>query len=166
VYVAGGGIIARSDIWVVSRSGDAAARPFIETPFIESQPQFSPDGRLVAFMSNKSGRPEVYVVPFPRGDPETLVSAAGGSLARWNRNNRELFYVALDGTLTVVDVQGSGEQLDIGPPRPLFPIRSRGARLDAFSYDVAPTGDRILVNAFVEEQSPPITMMVNWPPTK
>ena len=163
VYVAGGGIIGRSDIWVVSRSEAASARPFVETPFIESQPQFSPDGRWVAFMSNKSGRFEVYVAPFPQGQPETLVSAAGGSLPRWNRNNREIFYVAPDGMLTVVDVQSSNDSFDVGSPRRLFPIRSRPGRLDAFPYDLAPTGDRIVVNAFVEEQSPPITLIVNWP---
>ena len=157
---------SRSDVWVASRSGEGSARPFLETPFIESQPQFSPDGRWVAFMSNKSGRPEVYVAAFPRGEPETLVSAAGGSLPRWNRNNREIFYVAPDGMLTVVDVQGSGERLDIGSPRRLFPIRSRPGRLDAFPYDLEPSGDRILVNAFVEEQTPPITLIVNWPATK
>jgi serine/threonine protein kinase len=162
MYVAGGGIIARSDIWLVSRSGDASARPLIETPFIESQPQFSPDGQWMAFMSNKSGRPEVYVASFPQGESETLVSAAGGSLPRWNRNDREIFYVAPDGMLTVVEVQGSGDRLNVGLPRRLFAIRSRPGRLDAFPYDLAPTGDRILVNAFVEEQSPPITLIVNW----
>jgi serine/threonine protein kinase/Tol biopolymer transport system component len=166
VYVAGGGIIARSDIWVASRSADASTKPFLETPFIESQPQFSPDGRWVAFMSNKSGRPEVYVTSFPLGESETLVSAAGGSLPRWSRNTREIFYLAPDGMLTVVDVQLSGERLEIGPPRRLFAIRSRPGRLDAFPYDLSPAGDRILVNAFVEEQSPPITLIVNWRATE
>jgi hypothetical protein len=165
IYVAGGGIIARSDIWVLARSSEADARPFVETPFIESQPQFSPDGRWVAFMSAKSGRGEVYVTPFPRGERETLVSTAGGSLPRWNRDTREIFYVALDGVLTVVDVKGSDDRLEVGTARRLFPIRSRPARLDAFTYDVAPTG-RILVNAFAEEQTPPITLVVNWPAMK
>ena len=65
VYVAGGGIIGRSDIWVLPLSGEKKPAPFVETRFRESQGQFSPDGRWVAFMSNKSGRPEVYVTPFP-----------------------------------------------------------------------------------------------------
>ena len=162
IYVAGGGIIARSDIWVLSRTGPAVARPFIETPFVETQPQFSPDGRWVAFSSRKSGRPEVYVTTFPRGDGETRVSANGGSLPRWNRNNREIFYVAPDGTLTVAAVDVSGERVTVGTARPLFKIRSRLARLDAFPYAVAGTGDRILLNTFVEELTTPITLVVNW----
>jgi Tol biopolymer transport system component len=163
IYVAGGGIIARSDIWVLAPSGPGEARPFVETPFAETQPQFSPDGRWVAFTSSKSGRFEVYIASFPRGDRETRVSASGGSLPRWNRNNREIFYVALDGTLTAASVETSGERLAIGSPRSLFRIRSRAARLDAFPYAVSATGDRFLVNAFVEERTAPITLVVNWP---
>jgi hypothetical protein len=68
--------------------------------------------------------------------------------------------------LTAVDLKGAGERLEVGTARPLFPIRSRPARLDAYPYDVAPTGDRILVNAFAEEQTQPITLVVNWPADK
>jgi Tol biopolymer transport system component len=161
IYVAGGGIIGRSDIWVLARSGNDG-RPFIETPFIETQPQFSPDGRWVAFMSSRSGRAEVYATSFPQRDRETRVSTNGGSLPRWSRDKREIFYVAPDGTLTVMTVATSGERLSFGMPRALFRIRSRAARLDAFPYAIASTGDRILVNSFVEEVAPPITLVVNW----
>ena len=162
IFVSGGGIIMRSDIWVLARSGTGVARAFIETPFVESQPQFSPDGRWVAFMSNKSGRPEVYVTTFPRGDRETRVSVNGGSMPRWNRNNREIFYVAPDATLTTAAVDLSDELVTVSPARPLFRIRSRPGRLDAFPYAVAPAGDRILLNAFIEELTTPITLVVNW----
>ncbi len=164
IYVAGGGIIRRSDIWLLDRSpAGVVARPFIETPFVESQPQFSPDARWVAFMSDKAGSREVYVLSFPDGEHETRVSSAGGSLPRWRRDGREIFYVSANGMLTTVPVVVSGDRLTTGTPRALFPVRSRAARLDAYSYDVAPSGDQILVNRFVEEVVPPVSLVINWP---
>jgi eukaryotic-like serine/threonine-protein kinase len=166
VYIAGGGIIARSDIWMLPLSGSSSPRKpfaFLETTFIETQGQFSPDGRWVAFMSNKSGQPEVHVTAFPGRDSEQRVSTAGGSLPRWNHTGKEIFYVAPDNTLTVASVNGQGAQFQVLGEQPLFPIRPRqGARLDAYPYDVTSDGRRILVNMYVEEVTPPITLIVNW----
>ena len=65
--------------------------------------------------------------------------------------------------LTVTSVNGQGLQFQVGGGQPLFPIRTRqGARLDAYPYDVTSDGRRILVNAFVDEVTPPITVIVNW----
>jgi Tol biopolymer transport system component len=106
VYVAGGASIWRSDIWVLPLSGERKPSPFLETAFPQSQGQFSPDGRWVAFMSYKSGQPEVYVTPFPGRDTERQVSTSGGSLPRWNRNGKEIFYLAPDNMLRVTPVNG------------------------------------------------------------
>jgi len=162
IYVAGGGIIARSDIWVLSRVEKKKASPFLETTFLESQPQFSPDGRWVAFMSNKSGRREVYVTQFPERDSEIRISTPGGSVPRWNRDGSDTFYIAHDDMLTATAVDGRGSRFEVGAVRPLFAIRPRSARLDAYPYDVTPDGQRFLVNTFVEEVMPPITLTVNW----
>jgi Tol biopolymer transport system component len=169
IYVAGGGIIARSDVWFLERFGEKKASPFLETNFIESQPQFSPDGRWVAYMSNKSGRQEVYAAQFSTRDHEIRVSTAGGTLPRWNGNGREIFYVALDGMLTATTVDARTEHFKVGAPRPLFTVRPRPtrlARLDSFPYDVTADGQRFLVNTFIEEVMPPITLVVNWTPPK
>jgi serine/threonine protein kinase len=169
VYVGGGGIISQSDIWVLPLIGERKSAAFLETSFIESQGQFSPDGRWVAFMSFKSGRPEVYVTPFPRlseHDTEQLVSTAGGSLPRWNRNGKEIFYLTPDNTLRVTPVNGQTSRFVVGTGRPLFSIHPRPARLDAYPYDVTSDGQRILVNSFVEEVTPPITLIVNWRPKR
>jgi eukaryotic-like serine/threonine-protein kinase len=166
VYVAGGGIIGRSDIWVLPLFGEKKPGPFLETRFPESQGQFSPDGRWVAFMSSKSGRPEVYVTSFPGRDTEQQVSTGGGSLPRWNRNGKEIFYVAPDNMLRVTAVNGQTSHFDVGTARSLFNIRPRPARLDAYPYDVTADGARILVNTFVAEMAPPITLIVNWQPNR
>jgi serine/threonine protein kinase len=166
VYVGGGGAIGRSDIWVLPLLGEKKPAPFLETRFVESQGQFSPDGRWVAFMSSKSGQPEVYVTPFPGRDTEQQVSTAGGSLPRWNRNGKEIFYLTPDNTLRVTPVNGQTSRFDVGTGRPLFSIHPRSARLDAYPYDVTSDGQRILVNTFVEEVTPPITLIVNWEPKR
>jgi Tol biopolymer transport system component len=164
VYVAGGGIIGRSDIWVLPLVGDKKPYPFLETVFVESQGQFSPDGRWVAFMSRKSGQSEVYVTSFPGRETEQRISTAGGSLPRWNRHGKEIFYLAPDNMVIATPVNGQGPHFEIGAGRPLFAMHPRLARLDAFPYDVTSDGQRILVNTFVEEVSPPITLIVNWVP--
>jgi eukaryotic-like serine/threonine-protein kinase len=166
VYVGGGGVISQSDIWVLALSGERKAAPFLESRFLESQGQFSPDGRWVAFMSTKSGRPQVYVTAFPGRETEQQVSTAGGGWPRWNRNGKELFYLTLDNTLMVTPVNGQTSRFDVGIGRPLFPTHPRAARVDAFPYDVTADGQRILVNTFVEEVTPPITLIVNWEPKR
>ena len=162
MYVGGGGVIGRSDIWVLPLSGDKKPAPFLETRFLESQGQFSPDGRWVAFMSTKSGKPQVYVTTFPGRDTEQQVSTAGGAWPRWNRNGKELFYVTLDNMLSVTPVNGQTSRFDVGTGRPLFQVHPRPARVDAYPYNVTADGQRILVNTFVEEVTPPITLIVNW----
>ena len=167
VYVAGGGIIGRSDIWILPRLDRKKASPFLETTFIESQPQFSPDGRWVAFMSDKSGRREVYVTQFPARNSETLVSSGRRTVCR-------------DGTATAERFCTWRRWHADRRPRSMAARRtSRSARrdrssrsvrvlsrLDAYPYDVTSDGQRILVNTFVEEVTPPITLVVNWPASR
>jgi eukaryotic-like serine/threonine-protein kinase len=164
-YIGGGGIIVRSDLWVLPLAGDRKPFPFLDTTFVESQSQFSPDGRWMAYMSNESGRQEVYVRPFPGPGDKWLVSTAGGGWPRWRRDGREIFYVARDGNLMAVSVNAAGSSFVVGAGRPLFKVRMRPmVRLDAYSYDVTADGQRFLINTFVEEATPPaITLVVNWP---
>ena len=162
-YVAGGGIILRSDIWVMPLSGGKKPFPFVETNFIESQPQFSPDGRWIAFMSNKSGRNEVYATRFPTRENDNLISIAGGMHPRWSHDGKEIYYIASDGMLMATTVNGGGSQFVVGATQPLFRIRPRTLRLDAYPYDVTANGQRFLVNTFLEEVMPPISLVVNWP---
>ena len=167
VYVGGGGIIARSDIWVLPLGGDKKAFPFLDSDFLESQPQFSPNGRWLAFISNKSGRHEVFVTSFPGRESEQLISTGGGMSPRWRRDGQEMFYLAPDGTLTATSVNGRGPRFEVlGAARPLFRIRTRASRLDAYSYDVAADGKRFLVNTLLEEIAPPISLIVNWTATR
>ena len=87
------------DIWQVPLTGDRTPIAIVQTAYDESSPSVSPDGLWIAYQSDKSGRSEVYVRPFPTGGKESLISQRGGRAPRWSRDRRELFFLALDGSL-------------------------------------------------------------------
>ncbi len=78
---------------------------------------FSPDGRLVAYTSNESGRFEIYVETVPRSDRKWPVSTNGGYEPRWRADGREIYYLSEDRKLMAVSV-GAGPSFGI--PKPLF----------------------------------------------
>ena len=80
------------DIWVLSLQGERTVEPLIQTPFGESIPAVSPDGRWIAYYSDESGQREVYVQPFPGLDGKYPISTAGGTSPVWGPDGRELFY--------------------------------------------------------------------------
>ncbi|HYF35694.1 MAG TPA: hypothetical protein VD994_10420, partial [Prosthecobacter sp.] len=128
----------------------------------ETQAQFSPDGRWVAYTSTESGRPEVYVQPFPATGAKWQVSTAGGEQPRWRRDGRELFYLSADRKLMAVEVNGSSDTFQVGVPRLLFEPRVSSISGDS-PYDVAADGKRFLVKVPVEETAPaPATVLLNW----
>jgi len=160
-------------VWVLPLFGDRKPFPFVDTSSNESLGLFSPDGRWVAYVSNESGRNEVYVGPFS-GTPTASgisapvgkwqVSTAGGNWHRWSKDGKEIFYLAPDNKLMVATVDGSGSAFDVGVVRPLFNMRP--VTNQRFMYDVSADGGRFLVNAPVEEApptQPPITLVINWP---
>jgi serine/threonine protein kinase/Tol biopolymer transport system component len=149
-----------SDIWLLSVA-ERKARPFLATPFHEGTPQFSPDGRWMAYASAESGTMEVFVQAFPASGGKWQISTAGGSYPRWRRDGKELYYIAPGDTLMAVDVK-AGSGFTAGAPKPLF--RTRIKSLDIFfQYDVSPDGQRFLVNTLPEgEQRDEITVVQNW----
>ena len=88
--------------------------------------QFSSDGRFVAYVSDESGRSEVYVREFAAkaGGGKRLVSTAGGTHPRWRADKKELFYFSPDGTIMAVDVTAGG---GFRQARPNHPSRWRPA---------------------------------------
>jgi Tol biopolymer transport system component len=152
------------ELWTLPTGGERKPIPFIKTTFGVTQGQFSPDGRWVAYSSNESGRWEIYVAPFPGPGGNWRVSSAGGAEPRWRRDGREIFYLAPDGKLMAVGVrEGSTFEADVA--KPLFQTRVRQpiSSVDLFSYDVAPDGQRFLVNTDVGEvTATPLTVVLNW----
>jgi Tol biopolymer transport system component len=152
----------REKLWALPMSGDRKPFPLLQTSFNESLGVFSPDGRSVAFVSDESGRPEVYVQTFPTPTAKWRVSTNGGIQPRWRRDGREIFYVAADHRLMAVGVK-AGSSFEVGIPAVLFELGtslSAGAR---HQYDVSADGQRFLVIRVVETQEGhPITVALNW----
>jgi Tol biopolymer transport system component len=155
------------DIWALSLEGERRRFPVLETTFNETNAQFSPDGRWIAYQSDESGRVEIYVQPFPGPGRKVRISVSGGIQARWRRDGKELFYLGSDNRLMAVPVQldARGENVDVGTPVPLFPTRLAGEPQNdsARQYMVSSDGQRFLLDTLTEV-SIPITVVLNWKP--
>jgi serine/threonine-protein kinase len=162
------------DLWTLPLSGDRTAVPLMMTPFSETHAQVSPDGKWLAYESNETGPPEIYVRPFPTGDSKWQISTGGGLAGlfpRWRGDGRELFYMdnASGGKLMAVDVRSSGSAFEAGTPRALFDSGyvNLGNHPGYYhTYDVSPDGQRFLIprpaTSTTEVVSPPIAVVLNW----
>ncbi len=163
----------KRDIWVLPAEGDAADRkpiPFLRSESDELMGQLSPDSHWMAFTSDRSGRREVYVRPFPPGEGEWTISIAGGEAARWRGDGKELFFEAADGKMMAVPVKralpGSKPVFEPGNPEALFDThiaRPPGDRY--FEYDVTADGKRFLINTVGSAgaaSASPLTVVTNW----
>jgi len=158
------------DVWVL-RMGDPSAgsgqvrkaEPFLRTPFNEGSARFSPDGRWLAYLSNESGRYEVYVQPYPGPGGKWQISTEGGTEPVWNPNGRELFYRSGDKMMAVDIATQPG--FAAGKPKVLFEGQYLPTPATFPNYDVAPDGQRFLMLKPIEQaQAAPtqINVVLNW----
>jgi eukaryotic-like serine/threonine-protein kinase len=149
------------DIWVLNLA-DRSARPFLQTPFLESASQFSPDGQWLAYISNESGRFEVYVQPYPGPGAKYQISTDGGAEPAWNPSGAELFYRNGD-KMMVVDIATQPSFLP-GKPRVLFEGRYIPTSGTVRFYDVTRDGQRFLMLRDSEQIAPiaHINVVLNW----
>jgi Tol biopolymer transport system component len=149
------------DCWALPTFGDLKPIPIVVGPFVEIQPVFSPDARLVAYSSTESGRAEIYVQTFPSAAGKWQVSSAGGVDPSWRADGKELFYRSPDQKLMAVEIRSEGE-FQAGIPQALFPIRIRPGN-PRNRYLPAADGQRFLVVAPLGRDSiTPTTVVLNW----
>jgi serine/threonine protein kinase/Tol biopolymer transport system component len=135
------------DLWTLTPGPSTTPALFLSTPFQERAARFSPDGRWLAYVSNESGRDEVYVRPYPGpGDPG-LISASGGTEPVWSRSGEEVFY-RLNGEVWVRPFAPAAGRPS-GEARRLFTNDSLVLELGGIggnaSYDVHPDGQRLIM---------------------
>jgi eukaryotic-like serine/threonine-protein kinase len=151
---------SRSALWVTEMKSGVARQWLGGQGNIEAG-RFSPDGRWVAYQSDETGAPEVYVRPFPGPGAVVRISTAGGAKPMWRRDGRELYYLTLAGDLTAVSVE-TAPTFAVSKPRTLIRGASRRPFAPSAGYQVTPTGDRFLLS--VRTVAPPLTVRTSWTP--
>ena len=149
------------DIWVLHPDQKEKPVPWLETAFSEGGAAFSPDGRWLAYVSNESGRNEVYVRPHPGPGEKVTISTDGGNEPLWAHDARQLFYRNGDAVFAV-DVQAT-PILSAGKPRKLFEKDYERTTTLWPNYDVAPDGRRFLMIRTLDDKGPAqIDVVLNW----
>jgi eukaryotic-like serine/threonine-protein kinase len=157
-------IINTTQLWLLplsSSGGDGKPFRLVDSSADQMHGNFSPDGRMVAYTSNESGRFEVHVQTFPLSDRKWQVSTAGGYEPRWSGDGHEIYYLSQDRKLMAVSV-GSGPSF--GVPKPLFQTHVMpGVNALRTNYVSSRDGQRFLVNTQTGDPPlNPITVVLNW----
>jgi serine/threonine-protein kinase len=173
-WSANGGLLAlgargsnlNDDIWVLDSAQGGKPRPFLDSRFSERFPDFSPDGRWLAYASDESGRWEVYVRPYPGPGGRVQVSSDGGLEPLWSGDGRELFY-RTSSAMMAVPVGHEDGRLGFGRPHQLFEdpyMRPSKISPDIHSYDVAPDGSRFLMIQRQDQGTaePDLRVVIGW----
>jgi Tol biopolymer transport system component len=146
----------------------------LNAPYSEYSPSFSPDGRWLAYVSDESGRAEVYVRRYLQGDRFT-VSTGGGNGPLWRRDGKEIFFQGQDqgeGKVMAVAVTAVGDRLELGKPTPLFTMRSPGSNgvLDQYAgsnnqglrYGLLPDGRFVMERGASSSSTREIVLVQHW----
>ena len=160
----------KRDLWLLGMDGEHKTTKFLQTEFNERDAKFCPEPQgsphYIAYVSDESGKDEVYVTTFP--DPKAgkwPISSGGGTEPRWRRDGKELLYFTADNKLMSLDVTLS-PSFKAGAPRVLFQVPTfGGANLYGHRWDLTPDGQRFLINTTSTDQLAPIAVVVNWQAT-
>jgi Tol biopolymer transport system component len=151
----------RRDIWMMPLNGDGTPTVFLATEFDEHSAMFSPDGRWLAFVSDESGREEIYIQPYPGPGKKNLISTDGGREPVWSPDGRELFFRSEDKLMAVAIP--AEQELAIGTPRIVFEESYVSFPGGGNSYDVSPDGRRFLMVRRGQKTVPTrIHIVLNW----
>ena len=170
LYYAAGDPKTRTDVWILPLVGERKPFPFLQTEFEEYDAQFSPDGKWISYISNESGRYEMYVKPFAGSGADAAregkwqlssngVSNAVIAAARWRGDGREIYYLSEDRRIMVAEVKATGSSLEVGVVKQLFDVKSRSVvYMPAASVD----GRRFLLGLPLSHSATPLTLVQNW----
>jgi dipeptidyl aminopeptidase/acylaminoacyl peptidase len=156
------------NLWLLTLGeGKPEERPWLQGSFKQYSPMFSPDGRRIAYVSEESGRSEVYIRPLAGPERKVKVSNEGGGEPAWSRDGRDLFYRIGD-KLMAVRIEAS-PSFAVSAPRAVLSgdwVRG-GVEDNPRAYDVAPDGNRFLfLKPVPQKKEEPVTelqMVVDWP---
>jgi len=146
-----------SDIWLMPMTGERKAKPFVQTPYNESNARFSPDMKWIAYQSDESRTDQIYVTPFPGPGAKWQVSTNGGKSPSWHRDGKRIFYLNRL-QIMVAEVNGN---------KSTFETRKVSLHFDPSNVggtdilDISGDGQNILLLP-LEQTFEPLTLVVNW----
>jgi eukaryotic-like serine/threonine-protein kinase len=151
------------DVWLLPTDGNGSARPLLVQPFPEHDARFSPDGRLVAYVSGETGRPEVSVQTIDGPRRREVISVAGGNQPVWSRDGRELFFVDPQGLLRSAPVSMSPDGRPAFGTPVLLDVPPIGSGHWGTQYDVSGDGQRIyFLDRRLEPPPSEFGVVVGW----
>lgn len=157
------------DLWVHHLQRDVGEPLPFNTRFNESLGKVSPDNHWIAYVTDESGRDEVWVASFPAGEIRRQVSIGGGTSPQWGEGSREIVYVAPAQRLMAAAFDGREAKAVVGTPRALFQFENLAEEDRSLffptrnDYVAASNGQRFLAAIRARDpNAPPITVVVNW----
>ena len=147
----------KGDVWMVPLSGGGKPFPFLATEFNERNASFSPDGNWVAYVSDESGREEIYVAPFPGPGSKFQISAGGTVGGGFAQGKMEILYGTLEDDAVSVEIAVGPSGIEVGPPRVLFnmpPVTAVTITRDAGRFLLAPLPQATA--------APRVALVTNW----
>jgi eukaryotic-like serine/threonine-protein kinase len=152
---------SKPSVWILPLTGDRKPFSLVQSQFTNNQPAFSPDCKWVAYSSNETGQPEIYITHFPDATRRYRVSTQGGAVPRWRGDGKELFYFSAQKSMMAVNVDEKAEDLSLGSPRILFHLVNN-ARFPG-PFEVTDDGRRFLIAETNSSAGAiPLTLVTNW----
>jgi Tol biopolymer transport system component len=139
-----------------------AGKPFalLQTPFDEGDPAVSPDGRWIAYFSDETGQPQIFVRSFPSGGRPFRISEGGGTEPRWRDDGKELFFLAPDGAMMAARID-TAKDFTATVPQMLFRTGLASVQ-NNHPYVVTRDGQRFIVPVADETAAAQMTVVLNW----
>ncbi len=152
------------DIMLKSFEDDSAPAALLDSRFNETGAAFSPDGRWLAYVSDETGRGEVYVRTFPGRGTRVQLSTNGGDEPVWAKSGQEVFYRSESGMMAVtIEATDGGDELRIGESRLLFDDRFEMSSISGLAnYDVSSDGRFLMVEPEENEGPAQLYVVLNW----
>jgi Tol biopolymer transport system component len=155
------------DLWMRSGPAAVAERLSVNTSSYEFQGRLSPDGRWLAYVSDRNGRDEVWIARMPEAADPQRVSAGGATMPEWSADGRELLYVSDERALMSVALDPAADRW-LDRPRLVLPLPQlidvdREVWPTVNAYVVAADGRIVLAEREPDPEAPPISIIANWP---
>ena len=160
-----------SDVFAIDMARGRKVIPLLKTQFFENGAVFSPDGKWLAFLSDESGKAEIYVQAIDRGDDSLrvtgerfLISREGAQCLRWRKDARELYYLGLDGQVYAVPLALRPAAVHAGKPEALFMIdaEARSTLHSVVSFDVSADGSRFVIPSITPGEISALVVLQDW----